>query len=79
MIRLQLLAAMRPGEVCVIRPCDVDRSGDVWEYRPRKHKNATLGTCVIYIGHQAQDISRPYLERDPESFCFSARESRLWW
>jgi integrase len=80
MIRLQLLSGCRPGEVCIVRPCDVDRSGDVWEYRPAKHKTQHHGKSrVIYFGPQAQEVLRPYLERDPESFCFSARESRLWW
>ncbi len=34
MIRLQRLTGMRPGEVCAVRPCDVDRSEEVWTYRP---------------------------------------------
>jgi integrase len=80
MIRVQLLAGCRPGEVCILRPCDVDRSGDVWEYRPSKHKTEHHGKSrVIYFGQQAQEVLRPYLERDPESFCFSGRESKLWW
>jgi integrase len=80
MVRVQLLAGCRPGEVCIVRPCDVDRSGEVWEYRPAKHKTEHYGKArVIYIGPQAQEVLRPYLERDPESFCFSGRESKLWW
>ncbi len=34
MVRFQRLTGARPGEVCQLRPCDVDWSGDVWEYRP---------------------------------------------
>ena len=80
MVRLQLLTAMRPGEVCVVRPRDVDRSGDVWQFQPHKHKGTWKGReRIICIGPQAQEILRPYLERDPESYCFSPRESRLWW
>jgi integrase len=80
MIRLQLLAGCRPGEVCKVRPCDVDRSGEVWQYRPATHKTQHHGKSrVIYFGPQAQEVLRPYLERDPESFCFSGRESKLWW
>lgn len=30
MARIQRLTAMRGGEVVQIRPCDIDRSGDVW-------------------------------------------------
>lgn len=29
MVRLQRLTGMRPAEVCLLRPCDLDRSGDV--------------------------------------------------
>ena len=34
MVRFQRLTGCRPGEVCQLRPCDVDRSGEVWQYRP---------------------------------------------
>ena len=30
MVRLQRLTGCRPAEVCLLRPCDLDRSGDVW-------------------------------------------------
>ncbi len=38
MARLQRATGMRPGEVVLIRPCDIDRSGEVWTYRPESHK-----------------------------------------
>ena len=38
MVRFQRLTGCRPGEVCSVRPCDIDRSGDVWVYRPDAHK-----------------------------------------
>ncbi len=41
MIDLQLLAGMRPGELCALRTCDLDRSGKVWRYAPDGHKTAT--------------------------------------
>src|SRR5262245_17222821 len=34
MVRLQRLTGSRPGEICQLRPCDVDTSSPVWEYRP---------------------------------------------
>ena len=40
MIELQLLTGMRPTEMCLLRPCDLDRSEAVWHYYPEKHKNA---------------------------------------
>ena len=36
MIRLQLLTRMRPGEVLCMTPRDLDRSGDIWIYKPKK-------------------------------------------
>ena len=38
MVRLQLLAGMRPDEVVQIRGCDLVTTGLVWEYRPGSHK-----------------------------------------
>ena len=43
MVRFQRLTGCRPGEACIVRPCDVDRSGDVWLYRPESHKTEHLG------------------------------------
>jgi integrase len=42
MVRFQRLTGCRPGEVCILRPCDVDRASDVWEYRPHTHKTDYL-------------------------------------
>jgi integrase len=38
MVRLQRLTGCRPGEICLVRPGDVDRSAEVWCYRPATHK-----------------------------------------
>src|SRR5262249_36011500 len=55
LVRLQLLTGMRPGEVCIIRPCDIDRSGSVWVYRPAHHKNSHRGHHrAVALGPQAQ-------------------------
>ncbi|MEM6692880.1 MAG: site-specific integrase [Planctomycetota bacterium] len=76
MIRVQLLTGMRPGEVCSIRPMDVDRSGDVWEYRPDSHKTEHHEKeRVVYIGPEAQAVLSPYLLRAAESHCFSPKEA----
>ena len=76
MVRFQRLAGCRPGEVCSIRPMDVDRSGDVWTYKPEHHKTEHHGReRLIFIGPKAQDILRPYLLRAAEAYCFSPAES----
>jgi len=33
MIQMQLLTAARPGEVCIMRPGDIDRGGKIWVYQ----------------------------------------------
>ncbi|RIK74924.1 MAG: site-specific integrase [Planctomycetota bacterium] len=76
MVRLQRLTGARPGEICILRPCDVDRSGDVWAYRPASHKTEHHGReRIIFIGPKAQAILAPYLLRAADAFCFSPREA----
>ena len=43
MIELQQLTGMRPGEVTIMRGCDLDTSGKVWEYTPDSHKTEHHG------------------------------------
>jgi integrase len=51
MVRFQRLTGARPGEVCKMKVADIDRSGDVWDYRLAKHKTAHRGKeRVVYIG-----------------------------
>lgn len=62
MVRIQRLTGMRPGEVCGMTAAELDMSGDVWIYRPSKHKNASRGKVrVVSIGPRAQAILRAYL------------------
>ena len=76
MVRFQRLTGARPGEVCMIRPCDVDRGTEVWQYRPESYKTEHHGReRVIYLGPKAQDVLRPYLLRDAQANCFSPAES----
>ncbi|HUT09048.1 MAG TPA: site-specific integrase, partial [Thermoguttaceae bacterium] len=76
MVRLQRLTGARPGEVCIVRPCDIDRTGDVWVFRPESHKTEHHGReRLIFIGPKAQAILRPYLLRPAEAYCFSPAES----
>lgn len=76
MVRFQRLTGARPSEVCLLRPCDIDRSDDVWAYRPGSHKTEHQGRQrVIYIGPKARDILRPYLLRPAETYCFTPLES----
>lgn len=76
MVRFQRLTGCRPGEARILRPVDIDRSGDVWLYRPRSHKTEHKDrTRVIFIGPKAKEILLPYLLRDADAYCFSPSES----
>lgn len=77
MVRLQLLTGMRPTEVCILRPCDVNRTNDVWIYVPYTHKTEHHEKQRrVYLGPQAQEVLSRYLLRPAESYCFDPRESR---
>ena len=76
MVRLQRLTGARSGEIIQMRPCDVDRNGDVWRFIPREHKTEHHGRQrVICIGPKAQAVLQPYLSREAEAYCFSPVES----
>ena len=76
MVRLQRFAGMRPAEVCIIRPCDIDRSGDVWIYRPASHKTEHHGRDrTIMLGPNAQEVLLKFLARDSEAYCFRPCDS----
>lgn len=77
MVRLQLLCGARPGEVCAMRPADITRGiTGTWTYRPTSHKTEHHGReRRIFIGPEGQSILTPYLDRDPESFCFSPEDA----
>ncbi|MCE5230477.1 site-specific integrase [bacterium] len=77
MIELQLVTGMRPGEVCVMRPADIDMSGHVWLYQPADHKTAWRDISkTVYLGPKAQKIIHPYLKRRATTaYLFSPAEA----
>jgi len=76
MIRLQRLTGMRPGEVVLLRPQDIDRTGQTWVYHLNRHKTQYRGQLrEIYFGPKAQEILREWLDRSPEKYCFSPLEA----
>lgn len=77
LIRLALLTGARMGELCLMRPCDLETGGKVWLYRPESHKNQHRGhERIIYLGPQAQDELAPFLEgRQTQAYIFDPREA----
>lgn len=75
MVDLQRTTAMRPGEVCIIRTCDIDRSSAIWVYRPGSHKTEHHGhDRKVYLGPKAQEILKPWLREDESAYLFAPLE-----
>lgn len=76
-VDFQLLTACRPGEALSLRPCDIDRTRDVWVYRPATHKTEHHGRDrLVLVGPKAQALLAPLLEgRAAEAYVFSPKDS----
>jgi hypothetical protein len=49
------MAGRRPQDVCLMRPRDIDREGEVWIYQPESHTTEHHGRQrVIALGNRAQ-------------------------
>ena len=72
MIQVARLTGARAGEVCAVRTIDIDRSGDVWLYRPTAHKTAHRGHArEICIGPKAQAVLADFVRPlDAEGYLF---------
>jgi integrase len=65
MAELQLLTGMRPGEAAALRFEEIDRTGDVWVFRPEHHKTAHRGQDrAIAVGPKARAVLVAFLRRD---------------
>ena len=80
MVQIQRLTGMRPGEVVQMRPGDIDRTGEVWVYRPEKHKNKWRGhDRTVPLGPKARAVLEPFLDGRPgDKPCFSPKEAEAW-
>jgi integrase len=79
MVEIQLLTGMRPSELFSMRPCDIDRSGDVWFYRPAKHKTSHHGkTKSIPIVGDAVRVLSTFLFGDQDQLCFMTTKGTAW-
>jgi integrase len=76
MIAVQRHTGMRPAEVCLLRPIDIDRSDEVWVFRPAAHKTEHHEReRVVFIGPRAQRVLLKYLARDTSDYCFRPCDS----
>ena len=79
-VRLTLLTGARPGEIRILRPCDIKEiSPDLWEYRPGHHKTERFGgERVIYLGPKSIAILTAEIagfDGEPTDFLFRPRDS----
>jgi integrase len=76
MVRLQLVTAMRPGELVTMKAGDLDMSGPIWEYRPGSHKTQHHDkTRLIMIGPRGQEIIKQFLSLDIGSYLFNPQRA----
>jgi integrase len=78
MVRVQLLTAMRPGELVIMSVRDLDMSGPIWEYRPGSWKtehHQGRAPRVIDVGPKAQAIIKPFLTLDISGYLFSPKRA----
>lgn len=79
MVRIQLATAMRPSELFRMTPAMIDRSSDVWMYRPNKHKTSGHGkTKAVPILGDALEALTPFLFGEPDELCFTTAFGNPW-
>lgn len=77
MVRLHYLGAMRSQDVVAMRPCDIERSGPVWIYRPATWKtehHEDDDERLVYLGPECQRLLQPILHlTSPKGWLFPSR------
>jgi integrase len=78
MIEIQRLCGGRPQDIVQIRAIDIDMTGPVWEYRPRRYKtehhhdgNGFDRERIVFLGPRAQALLKPYLTLNVTDYLFS--------
>ena len=76
MVQLQWLTGMRSGEVLQMTAGAIDRTGEVWLYRPAQHKTEHRDKeRVIAIGPKAQAVLATWMPEDPDEPLFQPARS----
>jgi integrase len=76
MIEVQRLCGCRPQDVVGMRAIDIDMSGTIWEYRPRRykteHKSDDPGReRVVFLGPRAQAVLKSFLTLNVTDYLFN--------
>lgn len=79
MVSLQRVTGMRTENLLALTPGQIDRRGQIWIYRPLRHKSSYRGRSLeILLGPEAQRILAPFLDRPGDCPCFSPKEADDW-
>lgn len=78
MVEFQRASGLRPMEVRLLVPADLDTGGEVWVYRPAYHKMSHLGRDkAVPLSPAAVAVLRPWLEgKAADQPVFSPRQAR---
>lgn len=75
-VLLQWWTGARPSEILQLTRSRLDMSGDVWLFRPVRHKGVWQGKeRVIAIGPRGQEVLRPLLKLDADAAILSPRDA----
>jgi integrase len=73
---LQRYTGMRPGEVTIMRGCDIDQLSSECVYTPSTHKTEHHGLSrTITLGPKALLLLLPWIERHPAGFLLRLSEA----
>jgi integrase len=76
MVLMQLYTGMRPGEVVLMRPCDIDQTENVWVYTPERHKNDWREQRrEIPLGPKTKSILAEFMDRPADDYLFKPEEA----
>lgn len=72
------LTGARPGELLMLTPEMIDRSGDVWKAELADHKTRHLGKSrTLYLADPAKPIILRHMKADPSAKLFPMRRETL--
>lgn len=80
MVMLQWWSGMRPGEVLMVRGCDLKHEeGGLMTYRPRRHKNTWRGKIrIVALGPKAVAILEKHITKNLDARLFLRPDGRSW-
>lgn len=77
MMRTQYLCGMRPGEVCIMRRCDLSMDGETWLYYPQRHKTQWRNFSLVKaLPKSAQRIVSAAMNCNPLAYIFQPPKAK---